>query len=426
MRKADHTPIPVIEWSPTQVVVYDPESRTTVNAPTIAEAAQQVRSLKDVVVSISRRNSFVRTVRVPDVSKAQVAQILQNQLGQHFPLPSNQLAYDFRLTKDLDSEGRLAVVAAVSSDTLREVQRELKAAGLSAKSIVPAVFGSWLLAKSVNEPSCAIIEQIAEGVAIDVVFDEEIRYSRVIPMPHDSAALEADICRTFAIARVPCGRIVAAGRIAFDGADLAVTSHTIEALSTGGSKLDLHIELQEDVLERERKATSMRARVALMLWLGAAAVGVYVGTNYIDAANQVQKGESLWSKKLTDRTKLNSGIEDKLKDSKAKEAMLTNAFEPSQRMQDVIYTLNTDLPKGAWMTGFTLERGKLLNLRGTATSADLVANYISVLANEPRFRDVKLVFENNAQIEKIPVVQFAISAHVVGNYPVVTTSGGAK
>ena len=42
---------------------------------------------------------------------------------------------------------------------------------------------------------------------------------------------------------------------------------------------------------------------------------------------------------------------------------------------------------------------------------------------ESRFRNVQLIFANNAEIEGTPVVQFAITAHVVGNFPLVDDAG---
>jgi hypothetical protein len=93
------------------------------------------------------------------------------------------------------------------------------------------------------------------------------------------------------------------------------------------------------------------------------------------------------------------------------------AFEPKQRLGDVTFLVNNLCPEGLWLTGLTIERGKLALIRGTAINGEAVYKYLDRLTTQDRFRDVKLVFANNGQIEKVSVVQFSISAHVVGNLP---------
>jgi Tfp pilus assembly protein PilN len=74
-------------------------------------------------------------------------------------------------------------------------------------------------------------------------------------------------------------------------------------------------------------------------------------------------------------------------------------------------------PSDVWLTGVTFERGKPLLVRGTALSGASVAAYLQSLSGQSRFRDVKLVFANDATIETTQVQQFSISAHAVGNLP---------
>ena len=66
-----------------------------------------------------------------------------------------------------------------------------------------------------------------------------------------------------------------------------------------------------------------------------------------------------------------------------------------------------------------MERGKHIQIRGTAKTSETVAEYIRALQAEPRFRDVRLVFANNAAIETNQVVQFSVSAFPVGNLPLI-------
>ncbi|MEQ1936136.1 MAG: PilN domain-containing protein [Fimbriimonadaceae bacterium] len=74
-------------------------------------------------------------------------------------------------------------------------------------------------------------------------------------------------------------------------------------------------------------------------------------------------------------------------------------------------------PQGLWLTGMGLERGKEGTVRGIATTNDVLSKYLDALSEDPRFRDVKLLFANNSEIEGQPVVNFSITAHIVGNFP---------
>jgi Tfp pilus assembly protein PilN len=79
------------------------------------------------------------------------------------------------------------------------------------------------------------------------------------------------------------------------------------------------------------------------------------------------------------------------------------------------------VPEGVWLTGMSLDRGKPLQIRGSAKTNEQVADYVQQLSSSERLRDVKLVFSNNNTIGDTPIVQFSISAHVIGNYPLADT-----
>ncbi len=80
------------------------------------------------------------------------------------------------------------------------------------------------------------------------------------------------------------------------------------------------------------------------------------------------------------------------------------------------------MPEGAWLTGLTWERGKPIQIRGTALNSDLVSELIASLAVNERLRDVELQYANDGEIETTPVVQFNVTAHVVGNLPLAETT----
>src|SRR5688572_29965632 len=106
--------LPIVEWSPAGATAYDPATKQEYSGPLASFAAQL--SQRDVILVFARRSAFIRAVRMPDAPRAEIAQILSMQIGQYFPVPAADLAYDFHLTQDKNEEGRLIVVGAVRSD----------------------------------------------------------------------------------------------------------------------------------------------------------------------------------------------------------------------------------------------------------------------------------------------------------------------
>ena len=98
---------------------------------------------------------------------------------------------------------------------------------------------------------------------------------------------------------------------------------------------------------------------------------------------------------------------------------IKRAFEPAQKASDVMTLIANQSPKGLWLTGITFERGKTTFVRGTSKDSAGVSDYLQALTTEERLRDVKLVFANNGDIDKTPVVQFSIQGFAVGNLPLV-------
>lgn len=105
---------------------------------------------------------------------------------------------------------------------------------------------------------------------------------------------------------------------------------------------------------------------------------------------------------------------------------LERAFQTAQPLSDITMAASSALPSGAWLIGVNTERGKPLQLRGTATNGQQVATLVEALSASPRFRDVRLVFANAAKIAETPVVQFNVAATAVGNLPLPAPEKGNK
>lgn len=407
--------LPVIEWSPAGATAFDPQTKQYHRGPVNTFAAEL--SGKDVILVIGRRSAFVRAVRMPDAPRAEIGQILAMQIGQYFPVPASDLAYDFRVTADKNEEGRLIVVGAVRTDLLRIAMSDLRGAGLRAKVIVPASFGSWLLSQALERQTCAVVEPTNEGLAIDVISDGELRYSRLAPLPSDSAGIEAEVERTFSVASVSGIEVVAAGGIAYPSATVKTASATLEAFAPAADRLGLSIELPEARVQREKKRQAQRVRLVAMLVLAGIGLWTFI---YLDKSQQAAEADRVkrwWTARIKKEKDLTKAAEaDAAREDRVAGA-LGLAFRPAQRFSDLMLVAGNVAPGTTWLTGMTLERGRPVTIRGTATTSEAVAAYLQRLSSQERFRDVRLVFANNAMIEDKPIVQFSISFHARGNLP---------
>lgn len=411
---------PVVEWSTTQVSWVDAHHNLR-TAASLQEAAEILPG-KDVLIALSRRSTFIRTQRVPNAAKPDIRRILQVQLGQIFPASAGDLSFDFQLTHDLNSEGRLAVIGAIRSADLQILQSQAKAAGLRITGVVPAAMGSAVLAKSLHLMDAAVVHQTAEGLAIDLIAGGELRYSRVAAAPATSLGIDAEVSRTFAAALMSCSPTIAAGALALPDAEASTDVWGIETLP--GAHLDISIEAPEQIARRIRASETGKIRLATIL-SGAALVAVTAqGLVYSDASAKASAAQGRWRKKINDAKALQTAELGKTSVVTGYRNTLDLAFHPAQSLSDVLAIVTNDAPKGVWLTGFSVERGKALTIRGTATSGIAVAKFQAAIIKEEdkathqrRFRDVKLVFASNSEIDSTSVVQFSVSAFPVGNLP---------
>ncbi len=406
--------LPVVEWSPNQVRVYRTDRKDLAVGPSIESVMAAIGDSREVVVAMSRRSSFLRTARLPDAPKKDVAKILALQLGQLFPLAPGDAAVDFYLTDDRNVEGRLAVVAAVKSDVLRQLNAELAEHGLTTRAVVPAALGSAFLAKQTGRRECAILEESPEGLTIDIVHEGELRASRVVPMP-DPAYVDVEVERSFAVAKLPCSETLTAGGFTYPEANGFLPQTGLSTLTEGA--LPLTLEPPEVVEKRERAALSRGRSFALLAWVVAILLALLVADFRTRDLEALEKGQSKLKKAVADLRKSDNQAQAKLTDLQKIDKALDLAFEPKQQFSDVTILLNNLTTEGLWLTGITLERGKLAQIRGTATTGEAVTKFQERLATQPRFRDVKLIFANSGEIEKVGIVQFSIQAHIVGNFP---------
>jgi len=406
----------VVEWSPTGASSYEPFSKRRHTGATISDLGLSLNG-HTTMLAVSRRTVFVKPTHVPNAGEAEIRQVLQMRLGQLFPVAADDLAYDMWLTGKVSSEGRVAIVCGIRAETLKALNAQAAEAGIRTSRVVPAGLGSALLARSLGQKDCTVVEETGEGLAIDIVVGGELRWSRVVPLG-SSADIEAEIERTHVMAGLPFVEVVAAGGLTYPGAVVKTDQSTLEMLaSTQAQSVDVHLELPEAVAKRRARKESQKMRWAVIAAAAACILWAKLGLDYSQAARLAATATAASNKTLNAAKSKESASQVQRDDAKNLNLLLTRAYEPAQKFTDLLSIVEDDVPSNAWIGGLTLQRGKPFVLHGTSMDGEAVAGLLQKFSTNDRFRDAKLVFETNAVIETTPVVQFSMSMHVIGNLP---------
>ncbi len=420
----EHGPVGLaIEWSPRGVVAYDHSTRQTRTADDLPSLGLNGRS---AVLALSRRGVFVRTARVPNGSPDEVRLILMMRVGDLFPLPAIDLAWDFALTDDVNDEGRLAILAAVPCADLRRTLEAASAAGIKVKAAVPLAVGSTMLAQELGLTDAAIVERADDGPAVDVVAGGSLRASRATP---PSVPLELEVTRALGLAGLVGVPIVAAGGADVPSAERQTDRTALMALADAPfDRLRLKLELPESVAARAANEGNRRLRLSFLVLLLSLVFATTAALNYSDAKSAVDKQNANTNNAF-------QRVKDEAKKAAAKSSAqvalrdaLNGAFAPAQKISDILAITTNAIPKGAWLNNISIERGKAISIRGTATQESLPAEFLkrldtSTTNDRNRFRDVQLTNANNTQVNKTSVTVFVVQAFPVGNLPFIIKPG---
>jgi hypothetical protein len=408
----------VIEWAPGSVAAYDAASNKTTRGRSLAEIVPYIGS-KDVVMAISRRACFVRSVNVPDASKADLIQALSMSISQHVPIGTGDACVDVRLINEVGPQGKIATLVAMKAADLRTLQEEAKQAGIRIIASVPAAYGSWVLAGATSLPDCAAVSESAEGMNLDIIAGGELRYSRALPPDASNGHLAPEILRTFTAAGMRAAPTLAEG-LKIPAAEYTVAKSPLEALTgSGWSAPGVEFHLPETIELKAKSGRLIRARVAGMFCLLAVIMAGFVYMDRSTAQAAVDKAQYSANSALSAMKLKQQSAKLDADNEAAMTKTLDRGFSPGQKLGDVVALVSNELPKNAWLTNVSVSRGQLVVMRGTAMTGDDVANYVNSLSKEPRLRDVKLVFANNSLIESTPVVLFSVTAFPVANLPLV-------
>ncbi|HEY3330194.1 MAG TPA: PilN domain-containing protein [Capsulimonadaceae bacterium] len=399
-----------IEWSPDWVRALDASTGQTAEGATLADVTNITNGHRQALVAVSRGNVFLKSTRLPKASGDDLRRILMVQMATLFPLPSDQLAFDFIQTADQTADGCLTVVAAMRAEDLRRLRADFKQAGILPLRILPAALASPSVASRAGFADALVAEPDRKGLALDVVQGGITRLSRIAPLAADSA-VEAQ--RTLAAAGVGALPIVSVGAANVPGATPGLDT----SLSLIESAPSFNFDLAEDRLIEEKKRVASRTRLAVLMLLAAILLVVVVWADRDDAEAKVKAGQGSNARRLIRQQSILTHEAESANKLGLIDGTLTQAFQSAQPLGDIASVVSDSLSKDAWLTGMILERGKALEVRGASKSAADVGKFVDALSASPRFRDVKLVFANSALIGKVPVVQFNVTATCVGNLP---------
>lgn len=408
-----------IEWSPSWVRAVDIVTGKTAEGTNLGELGTVLNGQKEALVGIGRNAVFLKTVRLPKATPEDLRRIIAVQIPQLFPLSANEISFDFLQTSDITPDGCLTLVAAMRADDLRQMRYELRQIGITPVRVLPVALAAPAIAASAGAKTALVAECLPSGLALDVVQDGVLRLSRIAPR---SADAQVEARRTLAAARLDEAATVAVGDVGLPDA-LPAFGSSIRLLNDAPATFNF--ELGEDRERLEKKLVADHMSRALLLMAAALVLVAYVGLNHHDAVVAADESQASWTRQMTKLRAADEAQSAEASQIIAAQYQVDRAFHPPQPVSDISAVVADSLPPGAWLTGLNVERGKPIEIRGTARSAADVATLVSNLGASPRLRAVRLLFANSGTIGQAPVVQFDISAFAVGNLPMPAPQTGS-
>jgi Tfp pilus assembly protein PilN len=413
----------VVEWAPGRVRASLP--RGVEEAESVSALVPKLDGARTVGVALSRRLVFVKQAHFPPVDREAVRPVVRLQLESLFPLQAAELAFDFEGAPEPGPEGRLTSVTAARAETVREAEAELASAGLRPVWFSHAGAGAPALLAAVGRGDGIVLDRNGTETTIDVVRGGLLAHSRTAMTHNDPALLRTEVARTVAGLEGAAMPVFVCPGVAYDQPHESLASSTLAALASSPPPEE-GLELPETEAKRAAKLASSRRRLASLLWLAAAAAGTIAWLDRDEAAAAARERQAEFASKA----KRLDSVRELAAERKARleqiSTLVRAAKAPAQTPTDVLKYVSNATPQGTWHTGITFERGKPLQLRGTALKRDSVGALASNLAASERFRDVVIVYANDAELEGTPVVQFAMTAHVVGNLPLIEKKPTAR
>lgn len=406
----------VVEWSPSQVHVYDPSTGQSNVAASLAECLIEARG-REAVIGVSRRSCFVRSLFVPNASRNEIEGILRVQLEGVLPFAPNEYVLAFRLGAFVEGKGRLAAVGAIKSDALQRIADEAKASGIRVRAILPVAYGSWMVARAHSLPDALVVEAAGDSLNLDIVRGGELHYSRSVPLPESPEDIEDEIARTFAVAEAMPSPIVAVATPDIQAGLREDRSPAWRLADPAGVTRLFSFEppnQKQAQLDRTGKWKSWRAIAAAGLALGAGGYAYSVRT-------RLSPKPTAEETKLTASLRAARGEQAKVSDELVRvqraERILDAAFKPAQTMSDMVLALSSAATERAWFTGLSVSRGTQISVTGLGLHDKDVTDFMGNLSKDKRFEGMKVVSTSRTAISDTPLTQFFVTGSPVGVQP---------
>jgi Tfp pilus assembly protein PilN len=365
---------------------------------------------KTAVLLLSRKMILSRVVSLPDAQKSDALVALKMKVGDIFPFQASDLAFDFLPTPSRDNNGRVCQVFAVKTSDIQSALSLTEELNITVHSILPAQATIIGQAANDNLANAIYVERFGDTFNLDVVVDSKLVASKSIT----TTTYDLELQRAAVLA--PGAPVLGVG-IPFDRNEQRLSGIHATRLFEINPAIDLEPESYRQ--KKQDKERAKRHRFSYLVFMAGVTIALVAYTNMGDEAEKIAKQKKSLNNKVK-LAKLSNESATLERDSYKPQAdQLKLAFQPAQKMSDVIKLSSMLLPKDAWLSSLSLDRGKPLQIRGTAKNSEAVSAYLKELTKQKRLRDVRLLFANSGDIEGAPVVQFSITAFPVGNLPII-------
>ncbi|MFM2223617.1 MAG: hypothetical protein RLZZ78_1874 [Armatimonadota bacterium] len=399
----------VFSWSPSQVAAMELSSGQKSVGADFASVSI-ITAGKSALVGIGRERTFIKTVRLPKVSGDDLRQLVFVQWKSLFPIEEADAAFCAHQTSDVTADGILTVVAAVRTTDLIEIREQLATRGIKQVHFVPMAVSAAAALASLGITDGLVVDGNGSQTTFDLVSGGETVLSRSV-LHAESAEIEAK--RTLLADGQSTAQVFATSNVVFNGAQV-LSADLLSSLAdvTG-----------HDLISRQEQAAELAGiskknnRLSIYFLIAAVLLIAVVLTQRFDEEQVVIQGEAKWAKRVAKARSNRKIAELESKKQTDFTNLLDPAFEPGQRLSDALGSIIVAAPANIWLTGVNMDRGRPIQIRGTAMTNEAVTQFVNVLGASDRFRDVQLVNASLAKLEQTEVVNFTMNVTAVANVP---------
>ena len=161
-------------------LVADPSADATRVAQTkmaIAELSTKIkRKGSHIRVSLASQSAFSRFIKLPSVEGQDIAKLVEFEAAQNIPYPMNEVVWDFQPIESRKSGEKEALIAAIKSDLLAEVNGAIESGNLETEGfdLSPLALANSFLFNYPDYDGCSMIVDVGARTT-NLVFVESGR-----------------------------------------------------------------------------------------------------------------------------------------------------------------------------------------------------------------------------------------------------------